>query len=523
LFFTGSAVKSGSNCFVVSDKKSKTGGALIAADPHVGLMLPNFWVLVGFRSPTFHAVGITLPGMPMILIGRNSDIAWGGTNMLSLSSSLYDISSFSSEDFRKRKESIGVRWWVDRSVQIRETRLGPVISDASLFKKMNLPPLALKWRGHDPSDETTALLKVNRASNWEEFREAFETYAVSGQNFLYADTKGNIGQLLALEFIPTAGRVGRLPIGNPSEPAHVWKDGIRSTDLPAAFNPAEGYLVSVNNVPVRTEPPISLFGNWNDRYHTLSDSLKRNQAVTVKDLMEVQRDVSSQDALSLARVIIEKGKSIRGRGRDVIEALTAWDGLYDTASRGASALTLTASHLVSAYYEQDYGRDTADTLRGSPAVYTFLAEDISEDQSTVRLYQALERAAEDFEKYPTWGDLHFLRLEHILGRAPFIGKRYRFGEYPVPGSTNTVMKSAHLLTDEPHFVTYGANSRFVADLSDPDENYFILLGGQDGFLGSRNYLDMFDLWKEGRYVQFPLRLESIKRSFHHVMKLGSGS
>ena len=119
----------------------------------------------------------------------------------------------------------------------------------------------------------------------------------------------------------------------------------------------------------------------------------------------------------------------------------------------------------------------------------------------------------------TWGDLHVLELRHPLGNIPLIGRKYRFGEYQVAGSTNTVMKRAHSITNKKRSVTYGANARHISDMADPDENYFSLVGGQDGFWGSENYLDLYHQWRDDRYVRLPLTLDSIRKQFTHHMLL----
>ena len=178
---------------------SATGAAIMANDPHLGIRLPNIWLLAGVKSPSYHAVGLMVPGIPFIAIGRNPWIAWGGTNMRAASSALFDAEDAA---MTTRRERIGVRWWFDREVEIRETRWGPVLSDApqlaAAVAASGSGPFALSWTGHLPSDEIGAMLKVNRARSFAEFREALSGFAVPGQNMLYADNDGNIGQVMAV-------------------------------------------------------------------------------------------------------------------------------------------------------------------------------------------------------------------------------------------------------------------------------------------------------------------------------------
>jgi penicillin amidase len=152
-------------------------------------------------------------------------------------------------------------------------------------------------------------------------------------------------------------------------------------------------------------------------------------------------------------------------------------------------------------------------------VYTYLLQDLQSEELTGMVPDALGSAAADFKDRSTWGELHVLKLSHPLGNVPLIGRKYRFGEYPAPGSTNTVMKRAHPLSNKKRNVTYGANARHISDLSDPDANLFVLVGGQDGYWGSENYLDLFRLWQKNEYVRVPLRLETVRQTFAVRMKL----
>ena len=110
-------------------------------------------------------------------------------------------------------------------------------------------------------------------------------------------------------------------------------------------------------------------------------------------------------------------------------------------------------------------------------------------------------------------------LLYLLALLPVVGHRFEFADDPVGGSSDSLMKSAHPSTDQRHRASYGANARHVSDLSDMDRNWFVLLGGQDGWLNSSTFLDQVPLWREGRYIEIPLRIESVRERFAHRMEL----
>lgn len=513
--------RSGSNCFVVAGERSASGAALIASDPHLGVQQPNLWLLGGYRTPDRTVVGMMLPGLPVMALGRNDDIAWGGTNMIGLSSSLYDISDLDPATFTTREERIRVRWWFDRTVELRETPLGPVMTDAPFLEDREGPPLALKWRGHEPSDELTAFLRMNRASNWDEFRAAFSTYAVSGQNFLYADRAGNIGQLLAIEFDPAAGRTARAGFGDPTDPEHRWGNPIPSDRLPTAYRPDEGILISSNNVPVRLQPPITVAGNTNGRVDRLRALLAERQDWDLAGLAEVQVDTYSISAHRTARAIAD---ALRGDAEiaatEWFAALDGWDGRFDIESSGALAYMGLLPAIIERVYVPLYGEDAAGSLRSFRAVHEFVDEDLSAGVvGSEDLLAASGEARETWREHCTWGAFHRLAIQHPLGSAPLVGGPYRFGDVATPGSIDTVFKTAHSISRDRHRTTFGTQSRHLSDLSDPDENHFVLLGGQDGWIGSENFIDQIPLWQRGESIRIPMRPETIAAEFPHVMTL----
>jgi penicillin amidase len=100
-----------------------------------------------------------------------------------------------------------------------------------------------------------------------------------------------------------------------------------------------------------------------------------------------------------------------------------------------------------------------------------------------------------------------------------VGRRFVIADLPVGGSRETPMKSAHGLVNARHDARYGSQARHISDLSDPDANWFVLLGGQDGWLGSANYADQLTLWRNRGYLRMPLRAETVAREFPIVLQL----
>ncbi|HET6222474.1 MAG TPA: penicillin acylase family protein, partial [Dongiaceae bacterium] len=123
------------------------------------------------------------------------------------------------------------------------------------------------------------------------------------------------------------------------------------------------------------------------------------------------------------------------------------------------------------------------------------------------------------QRYGSWGEAHRLPVQHLLGGLPVIGARYRFADLPAAGSSETVLKTAHALTAERHDTRYGAQARHISDLADPDANWFVLLGGQDGWFNSSTFRDQVEPFMTGGMVQVPLTLDKVRASFPHRLDL----
>jgi penicillin amidase len=512
----GGLSRSGSNSVAVAGERSASGGALLASDPHLGVSQPNLWIVIGYRSPSYHVVGLMPPALPFIALGRNADIGWGGTNLRAASSDLFDVSSLPAAEFTERDERIKVRWWFDRTAKIRETRFGPVISDASVLDVGPGGPFALRWVGHDPTDELTAMLRLNRARNWQEFRAALEPFAVSAQNMIYADRHGNIGLHLAAQ-LPRRPAGDPPDVVSPPESLRHWDRLATGRELPASYNPPGGILASANNRGAAADIPVGYFFSPNDRVVRLNQVLSVKAKVSTEDLALLQRDVFEQSSAELCDAILMRLDPawLTRETASVAAELRAWDGRYEVDSRGAVVYTVA----VAALAKELLPAAQLAAYEASGRIASLLRRDVlAAPAEKIRppLVAALARAAELRRQYPTWGDMHRLSLAHTIGIVPLIGQRFVFGDIPIAGSSQTLNKSAHGLTEQRHSTRYGSNARHISDLADPDANFFTLLGGQDGWLSSTTFLDQVPLWRQGEYIQVPLDpVRSAAGAFRH--------
>jgi penicillin amidase len=514
--------RTGSNSMAIGAAKTGTGAAMIANDPHLGISLPNLWVLGGVKSPSYHVVGLMVPGVPFVAVGRNEHIAWGGTNMRSAGSDLFDVKSVPADQITERIETARTRWWFDSEIKIRETPYGPIFSDAEILPKRDGEVLALKWIGHYPSDEVTAMLRVNGARDWDEFRAALEGFSISPQNFLYADVNGNIGQLTATH-LPRRSKALPKDLVRPLSDAKAWDEFVTSRDLPSAYNPRDGFLASANNRGAEAQVPVGYFFSADDRVTRMQDVLGGMARVTADDLKRLQMDTYSAASAAMREAFVARVRAdnltLSDEQRQTLEMIAAWDARYDGNSAGAVAFEATMAALLPAVFapHEIAAFDAAGSVyaRFAPIVAT-----ISSDAFAKAAPAALESGAKARARHTRWDDMHRLIVQGQFAAIPIIGGRYVFEDMPAAGSSETLLKTDHEMSTERHPTRYGAQSRHVSDLADPDANWFVLLGGNDGWYNSSTFRDQVEAFQSGKSFQVPLKVETVRATFKNKMVLG---
>ena len=502
----------GSNSVVVSGAKRNGAGALIASDPHLGIFVPNLWLLMGYRTPSYHVLGYMLPGAPATVIGRNRHIAWGGTAMRSVSSHLFELDQ--DAKLEAREEVIRRRWWVPKSVTVRVSDKGPVVSD--LAGQDRARPVALWWAGYDGSDELGSFLSASRSRDWSDFRQSFDRYAVGGLNVTYADAEGNVGMLLGTRQSRLADESEYLDLVKSATNDVVGYRG--PSELPSVFNPEAGFIASANNLPVNVEPPVAFVSGDGERFRRWSNLLASTPSVSVTDLMRWQNDVFSADALSLKNLIVGRFTGIvPDAQRQNWKRLKEWDGIYDSDSEGAPVFELLTLSLATTLVGEDVpNKKLSKLLLSSDDWRVFLGprlEALNTTEFNRRVLKAMRETQAYAKRFPTWGDMHIQPMRYPLGLIPVLGRRFQYFEYAAPGASSTLNKSGLGASFDARYVTFGAQARHISDLTDLNENYFVMHGGNDGWLNNERMTDQADAWRAGEYFRIPLELSDVRKEF----------
>ncbi len=516
---TAAGVIPGSNAWALSGARSATGRPILANDPHLESSLPSVWYMVHLSAPGLNVTGVSLPGLPCVIIGHNERIAWGITNLE------FDVEDLYFEKFDSASGQYIDRGRVKQATPEREvirvkngtpvefvnwvTRRGPIFrSEGGRF-------LSLRWIVAETSLFDFPFLEINRARNWKEFRQALSRLSAPPSNFVYADADGNIGHQVA----------GRLPIRRdydgdvPADGAsgkYGWDGSIPFEQLPSVFNPPGGMIVSANQDPFPEGYPYRVNGKFAPPYRArqIAGRLLRKEKWRPEQMLGVQMDIYSGFHHLLARETVAAYDK-RGVGNpalsEAIRLLRAWNGQMRVGAAEPLIATLLYQHLRKAFAERAspgkglvYGYAVApsvieDLLRSRPAGWFSDYDQILLRGFADALEEGRRMQGGDVTKWD-YGRYNNLALNHpVAGRLPVLGRYFDIGRYPMSGAPTTVKQSRD---------GFAPSMRMIVDFSDLDRSLMNIAIGQSGHVLSRHYKDQWNAYYTGS--SFPMQFRKVE-------------
>ena len=562
----------GSNSWVVDGEHSATGKPLLANDPHLGVSQPGTWVQMGLhcreRTPdcTLDTAGFTFSGVPGVIIGHNADIAWGFTNLSPDVTDLY-LEQVEGDDrwvqdghtrpMEVRTETIEVRDGEDFELRVRETTHGPLISDVSPeFATLgaNAPTdepgvrgtgyaVALAWTALDPAPTADAVLMLNRASTWDEFREAAAELAVPAQNLVYADREGHIGyQAPGRVPIRKSGHDGTMPVegwisANDWTGEYVPFDG-----LPNVLDPEKGFIVTANQAVVDEDYPYLLTRDWDAGYRStrIRQLLEEEGELSVSEMQALQLDTANPMAPVLVPYLLELEDLPSPYYRRAQRLLGDWDFTQPADSAPAAYFNAVWRNLLALTFHDDLreGSWPEGGSRWFQVVTPMLDEPAGpwwDDTSTVEvetrddiLRRALVEARDELTRRQsrdpslwTWGHLHRLDLRHgTLGTSgvALLERLLNRTGHEVGGGTSAVDATSWDAVLG-YGVTAAPSMRMVVSLADWDASRWINLTGVSGHPASDHYDDQTELYVAGEYLPWAFGREAVAAAAEDTLVL----
>jgi len=525
----------GSNSWVLGGDRTASGKPILCNDPHLLLGLPSLWYPVALTAPGLQSIGVTLAGVPAILIGRTPQVAWGFTAAMADDGDYYRETLDTAGSHYRRDGGWAPVEAVEETFRIRGRR--EAIRSALRFVRHEgvlcpllpgregEPPTSYRWVGLEPWRGLDGIVGMNRARTLEEFEAALREFALPAQHVVAADTQGNFGYFCAGRFPRRGWDPGSPPILDGSDPGHAWGGYLSWDEQPRRVNPAASFIVTANNRVADTLPPTLAAGFWEPGYRAsrIAFLLGRCRGAGLSDMAAIQADVHSLQATAIVAELVRPaaGKLTDRRAVRAADLLLGWDGEVRADSPAATIYHLFYQELLHrairpAAEQRAPGLFTrylgalhlavpsvdAALLSGEPACFPDGPLLTVEQALTAAWEAATARLGPDPSAW-RWGDLHPLTFQHLLGRGE--GTAFRLlawlfrlnrGPFPRSGDGMTVNLGAFLLT-RPFAVEVGPSYRQLIDLGAPECSRWILAGGVSGDPDSRHYADQIPAWLSG--------------------------
>ena len=536
-------VGTGSNNWVVDGTKTDSGLPLLANDPHISAQLPGTFYAMHLSGPDFEVMGACVPGLPGVILGHNSQIAWGVTNTMGdiQDAFIEQLDPANPRRYRYRDEwhefethfeEIRVK---GQAVPVRQEQFrslhGPIISEFSASGSVALDggtvqgaPVALAWTLYDHPYSLDGLMALNRAANWSEFRTALKAWPYPSFNFVYADTAGHIGYQYAGLIPRRRAGLGLLP-----SPGHTgeydWAGFVPFEELPSVFDPPAHFLATANNKVTDDDYPHHLGSDYANgvRAERIRQLLTEREKFGVADFQAIMGDLLCPTGLRLARYLTRLEGLTDGHEQRAQASIATWDGRLGADSVPGCIYEVTMGKLLRRVLEPQLGQaalnhylGVADGFAPLTALYSLAGPHLLnflERADTSILPPALptwdealrtafkeavawlrQTLGEDLRGWE-WGKLHTMAFNHVLGQKPPLDRVFNRGPLGVGGDSDTVFQTAYAFKED-HYEANGGTPawRMIADLSNWDNSVMSVQGGQSGSPFSPHYADAIEPW-----------------------------
>jgi penicillin G amidase len=557
---TCDSCRAGSNNWTVSGSHTSTGKPLLSNDMHLTHSVPGIWYEADLEAPTpdgtdFHVTGVSLPGVPFIVVGHNDHIAWGFTNLGADVQDVYiehlrgtgESTEFESADgvwhpVLHQTETIHVRGAKDFTFDVAATQHGnittPIISGIFPTEKRTL---SLGWTIYDPTNISAPFLSINSATDWTSFTSAFSTFGGPTQNVVYADDQGNIGYH-AVGKIPVRGSliqptpISPVPV-DALEASQQWIGYIPFDQLPQSFDPPNGILATANARVTPDGYAFPITSNWGAPYRNerIWKVLASNDHLTPAEMLALQNDVYSDLDHVLAQrfaYAIDHSSTKDKRLHQAADILRNWNGNVDAEASAPAIVDAAREALWPLLLNPHLGPSPG----ASAQLYTWGEKSYAEEQLIMHTPPRWLP-----KNYATWDDLLTDAVNKGLldARAPFDLSKWQYGkahpvdiEHPIfeqspilkrildlPIGTGILPQSGDGNTVKQVGRTFGPSERFTADISDLDRSTLNLVLGQSANPTSPWFLNQWTAWYKGTTYPLPFTKPAVDAATTHTLTL----
>jgi penicillin amidase len=505
----------GSNNWAVSGTRTASGSPILCNDPHLGLNLPSLWYEIQLHTPMQNVYGVSLPGVPTVIIGFNDSIAWGMTNASRDVMDFYEVRFKDStmEEYwydsawKKtawRNETIRIKGKADFTEKVPMTVWGPVMYDANYpITKNNQKAYAVRWTAHDPSIELKASMDLNNAENYEDFLKAITPHNNPGQNFVFASKRNEIAIWQTGRFPAKWRQQGDFVMPG-WDSSFAWQGFVSFEDQVHQYNPAWGIVSSANQIATDTSYPFYLGGTYDVcRGIIIKRALRTlDSSITVTDMQQLQTDVYNVFA-ELARPLLVNNiqqDKLTSDAQSLLNQFAAWNMRAEPNDAGMTIFDAWWNNFCDTVWSDEWNK--YGTRLGYPdgevlidgitkdSAYPFIDNIETSQVETLpeMVTAALNKTAAMLTAKPgNWAAVKDTRVTHLLRIPAFSREHLNIG-----GGLNMIncTKSTH-----------GPSWRMVVQLSGETDAWGVYPGGQSGNPGSIYYDQFVDQWTKGKYYR----------------------
>ena len=539
----------GSNSWVVDGSKTASGRPMLANDTHLGIQMPSIWYEIHLVAGDLDVVGFSFPGTPGVIIGHNRHIAWGVTNLGPDVQDLFverinpndpDQYQFRGkwEDMTILEEQIRVKGRDEpETLVVQLTHHGPIMTPVLEGVEETL---ALRWTALDGGMLFHSAYLLDRAQNWDDFREALRYWQAPAQNFVYADVEGNIGYQMPGQIPIRAMGDGLVP--SPGWTGdYEWTGYIPFEELPFAFNPPSHYVVTANHKVVPDDYPYSISHEWAEPYRAqrIIELLQGQDDLTVDSFRDIQADTYSAPAAQLVPLILQLGPE-DWRQERAFRFLEGWDYRLESSS-GAAGISevLLWRMMVNTFGDELGPSGLADEFPGRSSVLLNILDQTSnpwfDDVGTLEMEDRddiLRRSARETIEFWArrfgdlvgnkdsqwaWGKVHIAEFEHSLGSVGPLHLLFNQGPVAARGSSETVNAAGGRRGE--FVVRATVSQRQIVDVGDWSNSRSQHTTGQSGQPLHAHYADMIRPWQEVQHHPMLYERADVEASLEGLLTL----
>lgn len=527
----------GSNNWVAAGSKTASGKPILADDPHLSLSTPSIWYQMHLQSPEMNVSGVIFAGIPGIILGHNEDIAWGVTNT---GPDVQDLYIEKRNPDNKNKFLFNGKWEkaevIEEPIKVKGnetirykvtiTRHGPVISEfAADSGKDNV--LSLQWTALQPSKELEAILKMNKASDWNQFEEALENFHTPAQNFVFASPDGTIAYKANGKIPIRKKGDGLLPVPGWTD-EYGWKGYIPYDLLPKVINPKTGFISTANNKVAGDSYPYHISNDWAQPYRQMriQEYLKKKDDLSAEDMMALQMDqknLQAEEFIPMFLSVMEEPSS--ALEKEALSLLSNWNYIDSKDEAAPLIFNLWMKSISDILFEKEISPEMRKLFKGQKQAVDELLRNAANGRESIWfekngglkkvLLRSLSTAVKEAEKLQgncpskwKWGNYHQLAFSHPLSSVKPLNYLFnREGRIPVGGSSVTVQAAAN---KEDGTVNHGGSWRFVIDTQNMNTAFHLVGPGQSGHPLSQWYHDQMNDWADGAYHKTALAGEKAR-------------